>query len=292
MIRLKLLCRLVAGAVLVCGWSAAATAQADSWVDRWQARATATQSEQPHWATPLATSTPRIDQAMRGEFVRQTNAARYDTWNLGNSKGLELIPERHTELVFGVPPFFEHAQPRVKNGFGDTWFQAKYRFFTRNERNGNAVLTGIVVATIPTGKDANGSCCAMVTPTLAGGKGWGGLALISTLGGSLPVTNAKGLGHTITWNNVAEYRMGTTGVARFFVPEMELNSSFYRGGANDGKVATYGTLGVVVGRLPLSHDATGAPGRRALTVGAGEQIALTRYHPYNHEIIVSVRMPF
>ncbi len=281
-----------AGCLFAQGASGAAAAPT-SWIARWQARATETQSQQPHWATPVATSTPRIDQAQRAEFSRQTNAAGYRAWNLGNSKGLELIPARRVELIFGVPPFFEHAQPGVKNGFGDTWFQGKYRFFARNEGNGNyAVLTAIVVATIPTGKDANGSCCAVVTPTLAGGKGWGGLALISTLGGSLPVTNAKGLGHTITWNNVAEYRMGTTGVARFFVPEMELNSSFYHGGANDGKTATYGTLGVVVGRLPLSHDAMGAPGRRALTVGAGEQIALTRYHPYNHAIIVSVRMPF
>src|ERR1700693_5099702 len=100
---------------LYVGLTATAGAEtiSDFWIAKGQPRATATQNLQPHWATPLATSTPRIDQAMRMEFVRQTNSRRYDTWNLGNDKGLELIPERHTELVFGVPPFFTHSQPGV-----------------------------------------------------------------------------------------------------------------------------------------------------------------------------------
>jgi hypothetical protein len=282
--------------VMLVGPGADAGAQAaptsDSFIARWQARATATQNEQPHWATPLATSTPRIDQAMRAEFVRQTNSARYNTWNYGNDKGLELIPAPRIQVTVGVPPFFSHSQPGVKDGFGDVWFQGKYRIFSRNEEHGNAVVTAIVNATVPTGKDANGSCCAVVNPTLAAGKGFGRFALISTLGGSLPVTNAFSLGHTITWNNVAQYRVGKTGVARLLVPEVELNSSFYHGGANDGKIATLGTAGILIGRIPLSHDASGKPGRRALTIGAGEQIALTHFHTFNHGIVLTVRVPF
>jgi hypothetical protein len=264
----------------------------DSWVGRWQARASATQALQPKWATPVATSTPRIDQSMRMEFVRQTNTTRYDTWNYGNNKGMELIPERHTELIFGVPPFFNHAQPGVKDGFGDMWFQGKYRFYTRDERHGNAMATAIVYATIPTGKDANGSCCAVVTPTAAAGKGFGRFDVVSTLGGVLPVTNAKGLGRTIAWNVAAQYRVGTGAVTRLLVPEVEMNSNFYHGGTNDGKIQTFATVGMVVGRIPLSHDASGKPGRHAVTFAAGEQIALTHFHTYNHGLILSVRLPF
>jgi hypothetical protein len=277
--------------MLMCVSSAAAAAQ-DSFFAKWQARATATQDLQPHWATPLATSTPRIDQAMRGEFVRQTNSRRYDTWNLGNNKGLELIPERHTELVFGVSPFFTHSQPGVKDGFGDFWFQGKYRFFTRDEKRGNAMVTAIVYATLPTGKDANGICCAVVTPTIAAGKGFGRFDVVSTLGGALPVTNAFGLGRSIAWNTAAQYRVGATGVTRLLVPEVEVNSTFYHGGPNDGKVATFATVGMIVGRIPLSHDAVGKPGRRALTFGGGEQIALTHFHTYNHELLLTLRLPF
>jgi len=264
----------------------------DSFIAKYQARVTATQNEQPHWITPLVTVTPRLEQEFRTDFVRQTNTKLFDTWNYGNSKGLELIPLRRVELLFNLPPFFDHSQPGVKDGFGDLSFNSKFRILARNEEHGNAIVTMFLAATVPTGKDANGSCCAVVTPTLAAGKGFGLLALTSTLGGSLPVTNATGLGHTTTWNNVAQYRLARTGTARLFWPELEFNSSFYSGGANDGKIATFATPGIVIGRMPLSHDASGKPGRLGLTFGAGEQIALTHFHTYNHGIVLTVRVPF
>src|ERR1035438_94335 len=101
------------------GAQTASTAASDSFVARYQARVTATQNEQPHWVTPLVTVTPRLEQEVRADFVRQTNTKLYDTWNYDNGKGLELIPERHIELLFNLPPFFAHAQPGVKDGFGD-----------------------------------------------------------------------------------------------------------------------------------------------------------------------------
>src|SRR5437868_8259243 len=95
--------------------AAQTTSGADSFLSRYQERVTATQSEQPHWVTPLVTVTPRLEQEFRSDFVRQTNSKRYDTWNLGNGKGLEIIPERHIELLFNLPPFFDHSQPGVKD---------------------------------------------------------------------------------------------------------------------------------------------------------------------------------
>ncbi len=283
----------VVGAVL-CGPTASAQSAAgpSSFVARYQARVTATQSEQPHWVTPLVTVTPRLEQEIRTDFVRQTTPKLYTTWNYGNSKGLELIPERHVELIFNVPPFFDRTTPGLQDGFGDVSFLAKFRFFSRNEEHGSAIVTGFLAATVPTGKNGNGSCCAVVTPTLAAGKGFGQLSLTSTLGGSLPVSNAKGLGHTMTWNNAVQYRLAKTGVARLFWPEVEFNSNFYSGGSNDGKIQTFATPGIIVGRMALSHDASGKPGRLGLTFGAGEQIALTHFHNYNHGIVLTVRMPF
>ena len=266
--------------------------QRASFLERWQSRVDEVQSQQPHWATPVATSTPKLDQAVRMEFVRQINSAHSATWNLGNNKGLELIPDRHTEIIFGVPPFFLHAQPHMADGFGDFWFQAKYRFYARDEHHGNAGITAILYATLPTGKHANGQCCAVVTPTLAAGKGFGRVALMSTLGGSLPVSNADGLGRSIVWNSVLQYRVGDTGFARLLSPEVEINTSFFHGGSHDGKAAVFATPGLVVGRIPLNHDAAGKPGHRALTLAAGEQIALTHFHTYDHGLILSMRLPF
>lgn len=294
MIGIRFFLALATATMSLCGSFITAKAQTSTvgdFIASYQARVTATQSEQPHWVTPLVTVTPRLEQEVRADFVRQTNANLQDTWNYGNSKGLEVIPFRRVELLFNVPPFFNHSNGAI-DGFGDVSFNSKYRFFSRNEDKGNGILTAFLAATIPTGKNGNGSCCAVVTPSIAGGKGWGTFDLTTTFGGSLPVSNAHGLGHAITWNNVAQYRLAKTGVARFFWPEVEFNSSFYYGGASDGKIATFGTPGLLIGRIPLAHNADGTPGRLGLTFGAGEQIALTHFRTYNHGIVLTARVPF
>ncbi|NYF78939.1 hypothetical protein [Granulicella arctica] len=273
--------------------SAAHAQQADSFFERYQARVTATQNEQPHWVTPLVTVTPRLEQEFRTDFVHQYNNAGKEIWNYGNGKGLELIPERHTEIIINIPPFFDRSNGE-SDGFGDISFLAKGRIFSRNEEHGNAIITAFLAGSIPTGKNANGSCCAVITPTLAVGKGFGQLALTSTAGGSLPATNSKGLGHTITWNNTIQYRLAKTGPARLFWPEVEFNSSFYKGGSNDGKIATFATPGMIIGRLPLVKAGPPASGHRGLglTFGAGDQIALTHFHTYNHALVLTARLPF
>jgi hypothetical protein len=260
-------------------------------VERFQARVSATQAEQPHWITPLVTVTPRLEQEFRTDFVHQYNPKTFAVWNYGNSKGLELIPERHTEIIVNLPPFYNRSNGE-RDGFGDISFLGKYRFYARNEEHGNAIVTAFLAGSIPTGKNGNGSCCAIVTPTLAVGKGFGQFDLISTAGGTLPVTSAATLGHTITWNSVAQHRVAKTGVARFFWPETELNSSFYKGGSNGGNIATFVTPGLIVGRIPLAHDASAKPGRLGLTFGAGQQIALTHFHTFNHATVITVRLPF
>ena len=267
------------------------TPQPEGFIARWQARVSATQAEQPHWVTPLVTVTPRLEQEIRADFVHQYNAKGFAIWNYGNGKGLELIPERHIELLFNVPPFFNRSNGE-SDGFGDVSFNSKYRFLARNEEHGSAIVTAFFAGSIPTGKNGNGSCCAVVTPTLAGGKGWGNFDVTSTLGGTLPVTNTQGLGRSIVWNSVAQYRLAKTGVARFFWPEAEINSTFFKGGANDGKQTTFGTPGLIIGRVPLRHAADGKPGRLGLTFGIGQQIALSHFHTANHNTVLTLRMPF
>jgi hypothetical protein len=96
----------------------------------------------------------------------------------------------------------------------------------------------------------------------------------------------------VAWNSVVQYHLARHGAAHFFWPEAEFNSSFFLGGANDGKAMTFATPGLLIGRIPLSHDGEGRPGRLGLTFGAGEQIALTHFHTYNHGVVITVRMPF
>jgi hypothetical protein len=270
--------------------SAAAQAP-QSFIQRYQARVTATQNEQPHWITPLVTVTPRLEQEFRTDFVHQYNPKAFAVWNYGNGKGLEFIPEKNVEILINVPPFFNRTNGE-QDGFGDLSFNSKYRIFARNEEHGNAIVTAFFAASVPTGKNGNGSCCAVVTPTLALGKGFGQFDFTSTAGGSLPITNSKGLGHTITWNNVVQYRLAKTGLGRLVWPEFEINSSYFKGGATDGDIAVFATPGIIFGRIPLAHDASGKPGRLGLTFGFGEQIAISSYHPDNHALVLTARLPF
>ena len=250
-----------------------------SWVATWLARVSATQAAQPHWMTPVATVTPRLEQEFRFDVLHEVTPTG-DVTNVDNGKGLELIPTRRTELLINAPAYIFHENPKTANGPGDVSFTMKYRFLTRNEEHGNAILTGFLGGSIPTGTYKNGSSSAIVTPTLAGGKGWGKFDVQSTLGGTLPVNSVNILGRTIVSNTALQYHP-----QRFLWPEAEINSTFWEGGSNDGKKQTFLTPGLIFGRLPIHH-------RVALAGGVGFQIATTHYHQYNHAVDCTIRIPF
>ena len=119
-----------------------------------------------------------------------------------------------------------------------------------------------------------------MTPTLAYGKGVGRFDVQGTFGAALPTGNEAQIGRTYSWNNAFQYHL-----FRILWPEVELNATWFQDGRNAGKHQVYVTPGLVVGRLPLTN-------RLALTVGAGVQIAATEFHTSEHNIILSVRLPF
>ncbi len=251
-----------------------------SWTARWLANVTATQSRQPHWITPLVLVTPRLEQEFRADFVRQLLPDNQQSWSYDNGKGLELIPQSHIEILINAPPYLQHSAPGTPDGPGDVSFLMKYRILSANEQHGNYILTAFFGGTVPTGTYKNGAPSSTVLPTLAGGKGWGKFDLESTLGGTLPVDSTQKIGRTIVWNTVAQEHIG-----RYLWPEFEINSSFIKGGSNDGKKQAFLTPGLVAGRFPI-HNRVG------LTLGAGMQIAATHYHAYNHALVFTVRIPF
>ncbi len=253
---------------------------AQSPVSDWLHRVSETQAEQPHWVTPVVTVTPRLEQELRYDFVSQQRSNGDDLFNYGNTKGLELIPTHNTEIIFNIPPYITHSKPGLTNGWGDVAFLLKYRLASRNEKNGDYIVTAFVSGSIPTGTHRNGADSAIVTPTIAAGKGFGRFSVQSTLGVTLPIDEVDTIGHSVLSNNAFQYH-----ATRFLWPEIELNSTFWTGGTQDGKKQTFITPGVVIGRFPLHN-------RIALTLGAGFQIAVTQYHNYNHAAVGTIRMPF
>jgi hypothetical protein len=256
----------------------------DSFTARWAQRATETQNRQPAWPPPLVTTYVGLIEVGRADFIRQTASNNVQTWNLDGGKGLNLIPLANTEVDTNLPGFFEHSSPKVADGAGDMSFVLKYRFLAGNARHGSYVASAFLSSTIPTGSYKNGAADATVGPNIGLGKGFGWFDVQTTLGASLPVEDTLKLGRTIAWNTAAQAH-----VAKYFWPEVEFNSSFFKGGANDGKSQVFATPGLLVARRLHPEQPRS---RLAVCAGAGEQIATGKFHSYNHAITVTTRFLF
>jgi len=252
----------------------------DSYFSNWFERVDKTQSEQPHWITPLATTTPRLEEEYRYDQLWQTNAKGITTDNYDGGKGLELIPFEKVEVIFNVPPYIDHNNPADKNGWGDAAFLVKYRLLSANEQHGSYILTAFLGWSVPTGQYSNGALHAIITPTIAYGKGFGNFDVQGTFGVALPVADTNLIGRNYLLNNTFQYR-----ILRKLWPEVELNSTFFQDGKNDGRKQNFVTPGLVIGRLHVGK-------RLGFSIGGGYQIATTHFHTNNHNAILSIRFPF
>src|SRR5262249_40236802 len=106
-------------------------AERSSFVSRWLNRAAKTQSQNPHWMSPLATISGKIDQSYRTDVLRQIEPGGFTRWNVGGNKGLELIPAERVQIVFTPPVYLSH-QSAEQDGFGDAGFLMKFRLASRN----------------------------------------------------------------------------------------------------------------------------------------------------------------
>jgi hypothetical protein len=270
--------------VLLAGTTSNLLAQ-DNFFSNWETRTSATQAKQPSWPPPVVAPYPMLIQVFRADFLRQITPTLTTTWNYGASRGLNLIPGFNSEFDFYYPPYMQHNTPKVKDGFGDVGFLYKYRILSRNEKEGNYLLSAQLTATIPTGSHSNGSPDASVSPTLLSGKGFGKLDVISCLGGTLPAGETNKLGRSIAWNTTAQYHLG-----KYFWPELESNSTYFFGGKNDGKKQNFLTPGIVFHKFKFhpSDDQS----RIGVAFGAGMQIATSQFHTYNHELAITSRFIF
>jgi hypothetical protein len=160
----------------------------------------------------------------------------------------------------------------------------KYRVISANEKNGAYSVSVSLTGTIPTGSYKNGSTDASIAPAMYAGKGFGKFDVQSSLSATLPTGDTAKLGRPVVWNVVVQCKIG-----KIFWPDIENNATFCHGGSNDGKVQDFVTPGLMVSKIKLKSD----PGSRlALIFGAGEQIATSHYHSYNHGLIFTARLAF
>ena len=234
-----------------------------------------------HWFRPIPCSS---------RFSALTSRARsppriHDTWNYGAGRGLNLIPGFNSEIDVYYAPYIQHNAPKVRDGFGDVGFLYKYRFFSRNEKQGTFMLSAQLTATIPTGSYSNGSPDSAVSPTLLSGKGWGKFDVISCLGGTLPTQETNKVGRSIAWNTAAQYHL-----SKYVWPELESNSTWFFAGKNDGKKQNFLTPGAVFSKFKLHPSDERS--RAGVAFGGGMQIATSHFHTYNHSLVFTSPLYF
>jgi hypothetical protein len=238
------------------------------------------ESNEPDWLSPLATTSGRIKNEFRYDIWRQTTPAASTISTFAGGKGMEFIAAPRVQLLLGIPSYISHSAASPPDGFGDLPLMLKFRVASSNVSNGNYLVTLLLSATVPTASAPNGGGDAVLTPTLALGKGWRRFDAQTTFGANLPAGDAQRMGRQLLWNATFQYR------AQWKLwPEVEVNSTFFEQGPNAGETQAFLTPGLGFGRVRLFR------GLRFSTAG-GVQIAVTRFHTYNHRAMFSVRFPF
>jgi hypothetical protein len=238
------------------------------------------QATQPDWLSPLATTSGRLKQEFRYDIWDQPASGGNRSYQFGGNKGLEFITSSRTQILIGVPTYLLVSPNGPPAGFGDLPLMLKFRISSAEGREGNYLVTFLLAATAPTGSHRYGAGDAVVTPTMAFGKGWGRFDVQSTVGVNLPAGDTAKLGRQVLWNTAFQYK-----AAWRLWPELEANSTFYTTGKYAGETQLYLTPGLGFGRAHLA-------GRFRLSSAVGVQIAATQFHTYNHRWMVSTRVSF
>src|SRR5260370_17172431 len=109
-------------------------------------------------------------------------------------------------MLRGVPSTTLVSPNGPPGGFGDLALMLKFRISSAERTEGNYLVTFLLAATVPTGSHRYGAGEAVVTPTMAFGKGWGRLDVQSTLGVNLPAGDTARLGRQVLWNTAFQYQ--------------------------------------------------------------------------------------
>ena len=248
----------------------------------WLSSVTQIQSEQPHWATPVATVTPRLEQEFRYDQFWEYGRDGKELNSFGGGKGYEFIPAQNIEVIVGIPAYETRDNPGGSGGFSDENLLVKYRILSANEEQGNYILTAFLGESLPTGSDYNTAHKFVTTPTMALGKGWGDFDIQTTLGISVPDVGAPRdqAGTPVAWNTTLQHHL-----LKYFWPEVEFNYTWYPNGEHEGLNQLFITPGMVLGKLVIDK-------RFGCTIGAGCQLAVTESPTYYHNAILTVRFPF
>jgi hypothetical protein len=264
------------------------------WYDRWLNMVHRThEEEQPDWMTPLVTVIPTLQQEIRTDYGFGFAPHGLQTFTYA-SKGTEIIPTENTEFIFGNPSYITKNLPvnERSSGWADWPFLFKYRLLSSPSDAGNYVLTFMLSTSFATGSNKYVSANHdLFSPLIGFGKGietrYGEFDYQATIGPTVPDGETGKLGTPIVWNSTFQYgnRFHFGGLTVPLWPEFETMWVSYPNGETRGEQQLYLTPGIIAGRFKLTEHTY-------FVLGSGLQFAATRAREFNHQWLVTMRIPY
>jgi len=237
---------------------------------------------QPSWIGPVIQSDARLGQAMRFS-VSQLNCEGAHPISYGNGHGVSVILDRRFQLDFDPPSYFRNHSLTSKDGFGNAGTQVKWRIASGNAQHGNYAVSAYVYHGFAPRAYQNGVYSTTWNPTLAAGHAFSRFALISDIGGVLPTRNLWQQGRAVTWSTTAEvHESSHVWIA------LENDATFNRSGPFDGKTQNFLTPEVFY----FVRRRDWRPQHAIVVFDSGLQIATSRFHEYNHNLVTEMRLFF
>lgn len=263
-----------------------------TYVANWFQRVNDTQAAQPFWAAPLTTVTPLLKEFAQysQSYERLPNGSSVTNYDGGApGVGVHIIPDAFNEVFIGTPTYATLAGKKTAAGLTDFPFLlVKTRLATGNEQNGDYVVTAYLSGQSPVGIKPFSANAYYVTPTIAGGKGWGDFDIQANIGTPMPTSNLQTLGAQLSSNVALQYHL-----LKYLWPEFELNDTYWLNGVRGGLNQLFLTPDVILGPYPLDDT------RLAASLLVGYQFAATPnpiLNPltplYNHSVIFAARLFF
>lgn len=237
---------------------------------------------QPSWMGPLIQSDARLAQALKLS-VSDMRAPGAQIISYGNNHGVSLIAQRRFQFDFVPPSFFRNHSAAMPDGFGNAFTQVKYRIASGNAEHGNFAVTGIVTHGFAPRSEQNGMQSAFDCPKIAAGKALGRFDVQSVLGGLLPLAKVTAQGRAIEWNVTGQVQAG----GHVWV-DVENNATFNLGGPYDGEMQNF----VTPAAFYMIRRKEWGPLHPVYVVDGGMQIATSRFHEYNHNVVAELRVLF
>jgi hypothetical protein len=256
----------------------------------WYDRVHEAQATQPHWMTPLATVTPRLEEEIRYDQSFQQLGNGADVTNFDSGKGLELIPTTMNEVLINLPNYEERYVKSPAYGFADwNFLTIKQRIVSEPEDKGNYIVTTFLGFQAPMLGSPFTNKAWVITPTLAGGKGFGDFDVQATVGVPIPTAYESVIGTSLVTNVAFQYHIG-----EYFWPEVELNDTYWFDGARADLNQLFVTPGIIFGRFAIGDHL------KAI-FGVGYQVAVAPSHiitapaltpTYDHAFLLTGRLAF